>query len=106
MSTTAKYFAPGGTRLNSLRCRQTINYVTNNKSDYICESLENRINKDKPGYVKTSISTAMRQSNILSSAYLGGTVQFGNGNAQYIINELGGTHGQPGGLPRPLRNKF
>ena len=106
MSVTARYFAPGGRRLNSLRCKETISYVTDNNSDYICESLDNRINKDKPGYVRTYQSNAMRQSNILTSAYLGGNVQFGNGNTQSVINELGGAEGQPGGLPRPLRNKF
>jgi hypothetical protein len=31
---------------------------------------------------------------------------FGNFNKPVAINYLGGWEGQPGGLPKPLRNKF
>ena len=37
---------------------------------------------------------------------LGGKLTFGNLNTPAKLNYLGGIEGQPGGTPRPLRNKF
>ena len=37
---------------------------------------------------------------------LGGRITYGNFYTPVIINYLGGWQGQPGGTPRPLRNKF
>ena len=107
---SSRSFTPGG---NGLTCAQVIkNYTLYSKksdfsnSKYICPPLEERISKDKPGYVTTFQSNAMRQSNILSSTHLEGRYQYGNGNVPVAVNSAGGANGQPGGLPRPLRNKF
>jgi hypothetical protein len=45
------------------------------------------------------LSRLIRNSN-------GGTVVFGNDNIPVKLNYMGGWDGQPGGTPRPLRNKF
>ena len=37
---------------------------------------------------------------------LGGRLTFGNLNTPAQLTYLGGIEGQPGGAPRPLRNKF
>lgn len=80
--------------------------MTSNNTPFIFLCNEELIFKDKPGYLTPYQSTAMRQSQILSSTYLGGTVQFGNNGIPFRLNDLGGIEGQPGGTPRPLRNKF
>ena len=46
-----------------------------------------------------------RISQILTSN-LGGRLTFGNKYNPYRTTYLGGIEGQPGGSPRPLRNKF
>jgi hypothetical protein len=46
-----------------------------------------------------------RISRVLTGT-LGGKTTFGNNNRAVRITYLGGWEGQPGGAPRPLRNKF
>ena len=43
---------------------------------------------------------------ILLSNNLRGRITFGNGGLPLQTNYLGGNEGQPGGSPKPLKNKF
>ena len=57
------------------------------------------------GWNDSSQTQKMRISKTITGT-LGGKTTFGNGNTPATINYLGGIYGQPGGTPRPLRNKF
>lgn len=50
-------------------------------------------------------SENMRVASALSNN-LGGRLTFGNLNTPLELTYLGGIEGQPGGIPRPPRNKF
>lgn len=69
-------------------------------------------NKCEPDILKTNQPTNtifqsenMRIASALSNN-LGGRLTYGNLNTPLELTYLGGVEGQPGGLPRPLRNKF
>lgn len=59
------------------------------------------------GIVDETQTQSQRAATIINY-YPGGRVSFGNENIAYSrpITFLGKTEGQPGGLNRPLRNKF
>lgn len=50
-------------------------------------------------------SQNMRVASALTNN-LGGRLTFGNLNTPIELTYLGGVEGQPGGAPRPIRNKF
>ena len=101
---SSRQFIPNGTKT---RCIVNIKNKTGiNTNDYIFLCNKEIINKDKPGYTKTNMSRAMRQSKILTNTYLGGTFQSGIISNGLYNTSLGGLEGQPGGMPKPLRNKF
>jgi len=60
------------------------------------------------GYNDASVSTATRISAVLQNPSIGGKTNYGNNNMIFseLITFLDGREGQPGGLPRPLRNRF
>jgi hypothetical protein len=61
--------------------------------------------QSKQGYTDSTITNNMRVAQIISSS-LGGRITFGNFGESAQLTYLGGIEGQPGGLPRPLRNRF
>jgi hypothetical protein len=66
---------------------------------------QQKVNSVKQGWNDPSQTENTRISQALTGT-LGGKITFGNGNKPVIINYLGGTEGQSGGIPKPLRNKF
>jgi hypothetical protein len=73
--------------------------------DYFCVCAENRANKIKQGWNDPSQTQNQRISQIITGT-LGGKTTFGNFNRPTQINYTGGWEGQPGGMPRPPRNRF
>jgi hypothetical protein len=59
----------------------------------------------KQGYTDSTQTENARFSRILTGP-LGGKTTYGNANHPVILNYLGGSPGQPGGIPRPPRNTF
>jgi hypothetical protein len=80
--------------------RQYLNILDD--TDFYCECQRPERVLNKQGYNDSTITNNMRIAQIISSN-LGGRITFGDASN---INYLGGIEGQPGGLPRPLRNKF
>jgi len=78
-----------------------------------CECIQEKVNQIKTGYNDPTQPQSYRVSQ-LSRQRLGGRTTFGNigvglgigVNARTFNTYLGGIEGQPGGSPRPLRNKF
>lgn len=71
----------------------------------LCTCVKTRANLIKQGYNDPSQTENARISQILTNS-LGGKISYGNLNHPRNVNYLGGSQGQPGGLPKPLRNKF
>jgi hypothetical protein len=78
-----------------------------------CECIQEKVNQIKTGYNDPRQPQSYRVSQ-LATQRLGGRTTFGNEglglgigvNARTYNTYLGGIEGQPGGSPRPLRNKF
>ena len=77
----------------------------NNTDTTLCGCVQPQANKIKQGWNDPSQTENKRISQILTGT-LGGKITFGNFYKPVTINYLGGWEGQPGGLPRPLRNRF
>jgi hypothetical protein len=71
----------------------------------LCSCITQRATSIKQGWNDPSQTENKRISQILTGT-LGGKITYGNFYKPVTINYLGGWEGQPGGLPRPLRNKF
>ena len=71
----------------------------------LCGCIQQRANLIKQGWNDPSQTENNRISQILTWT-LGGRTTFGNFNRPVELNYLGGWEGQPGGLPKPPRNKF
>jgi hypothetical protein len=71
----------------------------------LCGCIQQRANLIKQGWNDPSQTENNRISQILTGT-LGGRTTFGNFNRPVELNYLGGWEGQPGGLPKPPRNKF
>ena len=71
----------------------------------LCGCIQQRANLIKQGWNEPSQTENNRISQILTGT-LGGRTTFGNFNRPVELNYLGGWEGQPGGLPKPPRNKF
>jgi len=92
-------------------------YVTSiNDTCLPCEGIgciQEKVNKIKTGYTDPVQTQSARISQLVTNS-LGGRTTFGNVglglgvsvNARTYNTYLGGIEGQPGGSPRPLRNKF
>jgi hypothetical protein len=77
-----------------------------------CACIQEKVNQIKTGYNDPTQPISLRVSQ-LSTQRLGGRTTFGNvgiglgiGVNARTNTYLGGAEGQPGGSPRPLRNKF
>jgi hypothetical protein len=70
-----------------------------------CIRIPQQFNPIKQGWNDPSQTENNRISQILTGT-LGGRITYGNLYKPVTINYLGGWEGQPGGLPKPLRNKF
>jgi hypothetical protein len=90
---------------NTTQITQNINNGDQITEGTLCQCLPFRSNPIKQGYNDPSQTENNRIASILTGS-LGGKTTFGNINKPVTINYLGGWEGQPGGSPRPLRNKF
>jgi len=102
-------FTPGNKAIlrayiNRAFIRQYYNSQADN-SDSLCGCIQQKANSIKQGWNDPSQTENTRISQALTGT-LGGKITFGNGNKPVVINYLGGTEGQSGGIPKPLRNKF
>lgn len=110
-------FIPGTTPGNKKHLKRLIDYNSNisqyrleskivgGNSDYFCDCFKDKVNLMKQGYNDPSQTTSERISQVTINT-LGGRTTFGNYNVPAKITYLGGIEGQPGGIPRPLRNRF
>jgi hypothetical protein len=100
------YFGPGNSHGVSKYLRKLIqNDSERNRDDFYCNCFQETVNKSKRGYIDDTQTKAERDTQILQSS-LGGRTVFGNGGLPRSITYLGGSQGQSGGAPKPLRNKF
>lgn len=80
-------------------------YINNIKKEFICGCVKQKANTLKQGWNDPTQTENTRIAQVLTGT-LGGRITYGNLNDIILINSLGGWEGQPGGLPKPLRNKF
>ncbi len=109
--------APGVVPGNKSHLRRLINYnsktaflnlegkIVSGNPDYFCECFKDKVNRMKQGYIDSSQTSSERVAQLTTNT-LGGKTTYGNLNVPAKITYLGGIEGQPGGIPRPLRNKF
>jgi hypothetical protein len=71
----------------------------------LCGCIQQRANNIKQGWNDPSQTENNRISQAITGT-LGGRTTYGNFYKPVTINYLGGWEGQPGGSPRPLRNRF
>ena len=94
---------------NNANIRKILEYNTRyplgGYPDYFCECFQDKVIRVKQGYNDPTESNIIRVAHLLDRSTLGGRTTFGNPNIPPLIY-LGGAEGQPGGLPRPPRNKF
>jgi hypothetical protein len=90
---------------NTTQTFDNINNADDITEGTLCGCIPERANALKQGWNDPSQTQNKRISQILTGT-LGGRTTYGNFNKPVNINYLGGWEGQPGGLPRPLRNKF
>ena len=110
-------FTPGSRPSNSRNLRRLIDYsskiaffnleskIVGSDPDFFCECFKDKVNRVKQGYNDPSETSSQRIAQLTTST-LGGRTTFGNFNTPAKITYLGGIEGQPGGIPRPLRNQF
>ena len=110
-------FGPGSIPSNNRNLRRLINYsskiaffnlqskIVGGDPDFFCDCFKDKVNRIKQGYNDPSETSSQRISQLTTSS-LGGRTTFGNFNTPAKITYLGGIEGQPGGIPRPPRNKF
>jgi len=84
---------------------ENINNADDITQGLLCQCIQQRSNNIKQGWNDPSQTENLRISQALTGS-LGGRIMFGNFNNPVAINYLGGWEGQPGGAPKPLRNKF
>ena len=74
-------------------------------ADYFCNCFKYKLNKTKQAYNDPTQKKSTRIADLTVNS-LGGKISFGNYNTPAKLTYLGGIEGQPGGIPRPPRNKF
>ena len=84
---------------------RSITNSNNKEQGGLCNCTQFRSNKEKQGYNDPSVSQNIRYAQTLTTS-LGGRTMFGNFNKPRVILFNGGAEGQPGGMAKPLRNKF
>ena len=70
-----------------------------------CQCLQENWQRIKTGY-NDPVETQSKRITQVITGTLGGKTTFGNFGVPANTTYLGGFEGQPGGSPRPLRNKF
>ena len=70
-----------------------------------CQCLQENWQRIKTGY-NDPVETQSKRFTQVITGTLGGKTTFGNFGVPANTTYLGGFEGQPGGSPRPLRNKF
>jgi hypothetical protein len=70
-----------------------------------CLCFTDKVDKTNTGYTDSSQTQNGRITQLVTQS-LGGRTTFGNIGLRTNNTYLGGIEGQPGGSPRPLRNKF
>ena len=115
--TSYQNFIPGTTPGNKRHLKRLIDYnskiayynleskIVGGNPDYFCDCFKDKVNLMKQGYNDPSQTTSERVSQLTINT-LGGKTTFGNYNVPAKITYLGGIEGQPGGIPRPPRNRF
>ena len=83
----------------------TINNADDIDEGTLCSCIPPQANPIKQGWNDPSQTQNNRISQAITGT-IGGKITYGNRNKPIIINYLGGWEGQPGGSPRPLRNRF
>jgi hypothetical protein len=71
----------------------------------LCGCIPPRANPIKQGWNNPSQTENTRIAQVITGT-LGGRTTYGNFYKPVTLNYLGGWEGQPGGSPRPLRNRF
>lgn len=114
---SSQKFGPGSMPSNKKNLRRLIDYsskiaffnlqskIVGGDSDFFCECFKDKVNRIKQGYNDPSETRSQRIAQLTTNT-LGGRTTFGNFNTPAKITYLGGIEGQPGGIPRPLRNQF
>lgn len=70
-----------------------------------CQCIQENVQRIKTGYNDPTQTQSKRFTQVITGT-LGGKTTYGNLGIPANITYLGGIEGQPGGSPRPLRNKF
>jgi len=114
---SSQSFMPGGLPGNKRYLKRLIDYnskiaffnleskIVGGNPDYFCECFHDKVNRMKQGYNDPMQTNSERISQLATNT-LGGKTTFGNFNMPAKITYLGGIEGQPGGIPRPPRNRF
>lgn len=87
---------------------QAFQNITNNHDiaqSSLCGCIRQQTDKNKNGWNDNFQTENIRISHSITGT-LGGKITYGNSYKPVTLNYLGGWDGQPGGLPRPPRNKF
>jgi hypothetical protein len=114
---SSQNFMPGRVPGNSKHLKRLIDYnskiaffnleskFVGGDPDFFCGCFKDKVNRMKQGYDDPAQTNSERVSQLTTNT-LGGKTTFGNFNVPAKITYLGGIEGQPGGIPRPLRNTF
>jgi hypothetical protein len=113
--TSYQNFTPGSRPGNKRNVKRLIEYnskiinleskLVSDDPDQNCNCFRDKIDKTNQAYNDSSQTNSERISQVTINA-LGGRIIFGNYNIPAKITYLGGIEGQPGGIPRPPRNRF
>ena len=90
---------------NTTSTFENINNADDITQGSLCGCIQQRANIGNQGYNNRFQTENRRIAQILTGT-LGGKITYGTFNHPIIVNYLGGSPGQPGGLPRVLRNSF
>ena len=91
--------------INNSSNNSTTDFNTNCNLYQACQCIQQKVNQIKTGYNNPTQTEANRITQAITGT-LGGRTTFGNFGVPANLTYLGGVEGQPGGSPRPLRNKF
>ena len=110
-------FIQGAVPGNKERLRRLIEYnsliafynleskIVNGNSELFNACFKDKVIHMKQGFNDPNQTNSGRVAQLINNT-LGGKTTYGNFNVPAKITYLGGIEGQPGGIPRPPRNKF
>ncbi len=90
---------------NNSQTYDNINNADDIDEGTLCSCIPPQANAIKQGWNDPSQTQNNRIAQAITGT-LGGKITYGNRNMPIVVSYLGGWEGQPGGLPRPLRNRF